>query len=289
MAKYSETRPALRVNRIADAKPHLPQHSISDLAARAVARLREESAARETSSAACACMNSPVAIALATALCEDGSDTADLIVADLIEAGVSVEDVCIEHLAPAARCLGEWWDSDRLPFTEVTIAAARIQSILRRMPCCGARRGAKGLAAAFCAVPGEQHTLGVMMAADLFRRNGWDVSLLVGLDHGEVMSRLESEPRRVIGLSCSGAHSFPALARLMTALRDRLPRARLVLSGQIVADAAALSKLPAPDAVVTTMAEAEAQMARFEAESLVPQRPAMMASGQRRSQAACEA
>jgi methanogenic corrinoid protein MtbC1 len=79
-------------------------------------------------------MQSPMATALATALCDDMTDTADLMVSDLIDAGLSVEEVCLDHLAPAARCLGEWWETDRLPFTEVTMATARIQSMLRRMP-----------------------------------------------------------------------------------------------------------------------------------------------------------
>lgn len=213
------------------------------------------------------CMQSPVATALATALCDDRSDTADLLVEDLIDAGVSVEDVCLEHLAPAARCLGEWWENDRLPFTDVAMATSRIQSMLRRMPVgrvplhsCD-RHGAL-----FCAVPGEQHTLGVMMAADLFRRNGWDVGLMVGLDHAEIMSRIECDDRAVIGLSCSGAHSVAALERLMVAIRTRRPVSRLLLSGQIALDMDALEKLPEPDAIVTTMAEAEHQMSRLEAE-----------------------
>jgi methanogenic corrinoid protein MtbC1 len=87
-------------------------------------------------------MQSPMATALATALCDDKTDIADLMVDDLLEAGVSVEDVCLDHLAPAARCLGEWWENDRLPFTDVTMATARIQSMLRRMP---TRRGARVL------------------------------------------------------------------------------------------------------------------------------------------------
>lgn len=267
VAKYSDTCTPLRVTRVSSVTSSLPQESLSDLAARAMARLREERGVGGISNEARACMKAPVATALATALCDDKSDTADLIVFDMIEAGVPVEDVCLDHLAPAARCLGEWWENDRLPFTEVAMATARIQSLLRRMPA-GRRtarcQGSKG--AVFCAVPGEQHTLGVMMAADLFRRNGWDVSLLVGLDHDEVLARLERDDREVIGLSCSGDHSFAALGRLMSALRRVRPHARLILSGQIAADADKVAQLPAPDAVVTSMQQAEEQMARLEAE-----------------------
>jgi MerR family transcriptional regulator, light-induced transcriptional regulator len=232
-----------------------------------VARLREQSGAGELSEPARTCMQSPLAIALARALCDDATDTADLLVADLVEAGLSVEEICLDHLAPAAKCLGEWWENDRLPFTEVAMATSRIQAILRRMPAGGrGRHRSFHRGAVFCAVPGEQHTLGVMMAADLFRRNGWDVGLLVGLDHAEILGRLERDDRCVIGLSCSGAHSLAALDRLMQALRGMRPDARLILSGQIVLDPAALARLPAPDAIVRSVAEAEAQIAQLDAD-----------------------
>lgn len=267
VAKYSDTRPPLRAKGANSVRSTLSQESLSDLATRAMARLREESRAGGLSREASACMKSPLATALATALCDDGTDEADLIVADLIEAGVPVDDVCLDHLAPAARCLGEWWENDRLPFTDVTMATSRIQAILRRMPAGRKARACNGCkGAVFGAVPGEQHTLGVMMAADLFRRNGWDVSLLIGLDHAEMMARLERDDRHVVGLSCSGDHSLAALEQLMIALRRTRPDVRIILSGQIATDEAAVAKLPAADAVVTNMQEAEDHMARLEAE-----------------------
>ena len=242
----------------------LTSRGLSDLAAQAMARVINNTRAGDLSEEAKACMQSPMATALATALCDDMSDTADLIVSDLMDAGLSVEDVCLDHLAPAARCLGEWWETDRLPFTDVTMATSRIQAILRRLPT--SRKSPRGFGengAVFCAVPGEQHTLGVMMAADLFRRNGWDVGLLLGLEHGEMVERLDRDDRSVIGLSCSGDHSVDALERLMIALRKRRKDARIILSGQIALDAAALRRLPRPDAVVTSMEEAEACMHDF--------------------------
>lgn len=242
----------------------LPARSASglnDLAARALARMCEQTGAGIVSAEAKLCMQFPVATALARALCDDGSDTADLIVADLIDAGLSVEDVCLDHLAPAAQCLGEWWESDRVPFTDVTMASSRIQSMLcrmpalRRMPAASRQKGA-----VFGAVPGEEHTLGVLMAADLFRRQGWDVTLLVGLGHDEMLARLSRDDRPVIGLSCSGSHSVPALRDMITDLRRARPDAEIMVSGGVTGDADALSSLPQPDAIVATVDEAQARM-----------------------------
>jgi len=244
---------------------------LNDLVVRALERLKRESGAGAVSEEARRCMQSPVATALACALCDDASDLADLMVADLIDAGVSVEEVCLDHLAPAARCLGDWWESDRLPFMEVTMATSRIQSLLRRMPANRDGAGAPGeKGAIFCAVPGEQHTLGVMMAADMFRRVGWDVALMVGQSHDEIMDRVRRHDRLVIGLSCSGDHSFAALKRVMTSIRRNRPEAHVMVSGHITAAPARLADLPQPFEVIVDQAAAKQTMQRLQATIAAP-------------------
>ena len=236
----------------------------ADLAARALQRLCQERAAGSVSAATAEALGDPMATALAYALCDDDDFSAQIIIDDLLEAGLSVEDVCLDHLAPAARRLGEWWDTDRLPFTEVTVATARIQSLLRRMPRpCDTRMAPGDKGAVFVAVPGELHTLGVMMAAELFRRGGWDVSLLLGQTHDELISRLARDDRPVIGLSCSGDHSFAALKRLMRALARVRPDAEIMVSGQITGHPERVADLSERHVVVRDTADAARQMQRM--------------------------
>lgn len=242
------------------------QDALDDLARAALARLCAQSRPAAVSRDALSVLGDPLAAAMAFALCDDEDDTANILVDDLLAAGLSIEDLCKDHLAPSARRLGTLWDQDRLPFTEVAMAAARIQSILRRLPAARAvRGGSRGRGGVFAAVPGEMHTLGVMMAADLFRRAGWDVSLLVGLTHDELVARLARDDRPVIGLSCSGDHSYPALRRLLAAIGNARPDAQILLSGRIIADAARIAALPVPIIAVGDMAAAESEMARIEA------------------------
>lgn len=274
-------------------QPHLPQApsdgcagqttDLTDLAQRALARLCAQMQDRAPAHRAHDVLGDPCSAAMAYALCDSDDTAASLLVEDLLDVGLSVEDVCLEHLAPAARRLGDLWDRDRLPFTEVALAAARIQALLRRMPpgrVAPSCHHAKG--AVFAAVPGEQHTLGVMMAADLFRRNGWDVGLMVGLTHDELVSRIARDDRPVIGLSCSGSHSYPALRRLLAALGRMRPSAHILLSGHVVQDADKLADLPAPVTIVADMMAAEAAMKRIEAMLTAPRR----AQSQRRSSSA---
>lgn len=244
----------------------LAEGALSDLARAALSRLCAQTRPGTPSIDAQSVLGDPCAAAMAFALCDADDEAAAILVAELMAAGLSVEELCHEHLAPAARRLGMLWDEDRLPFTEVAMATARIQSILRRMPQGRLMPGrAKGPGAIFAAVPGELHTLGVMMAADLFRRSGWDVSLLVGLTHDELLTRFTRDDRPVIGLSCSGDHSYPALRRLLAAIGNARPDVQVLLSGQIIEDRARIADLPVPVLAVGDLASAQSEMARIEA------------------------
>lgn len=150
--------------------------------------------------------------------------------------GASSETLCLGYLAEAARRLGEWWDSDRVPFQDVTVAAGRICALLRilrleRMtPLPDLRR-----AAIFAAVPGENHTPGITMAADLARDQGWDIEVFVGRSHEDLIHDFDRRTATLIGLSASGRRSLPALIKLIVALRISRPRALILVSGNIAA------------------------------------------------------
>lgn len=222
--------------------------------AKVVANARETQAPNTASKA----MPQPHVTAMAIALAETNHALAEEMVLSLLDAGISVQELCLDHLAPAARELGLWWKQDKLAFTDVTMGAARIQSILRKIPTtCSPYLGQHGHSAIFVAVPGETHTLGVIMAADHFRRLGWDVSLLIGMDHMELCRRIAQDSRTLVVLSCAGRHSMPALRHLVDEVRWQRPDASLIVSGLIAQDDTALAALPAFDGVVQCFGTAE--------------------------------
>ena len=86
--------------------------------------------------------------------------------------------------------------------------------------------------AVFASVPGEQHTLGITMAADLARDRGWDIELFVGMSHDDLSHSLQERQVGLIGLSASGKRSLPALIRLVGALRIGNHGAHILLDWQ---------------------------------------------------------
>jgi methanogenic corrinoid protein MtbC1 len=92
--------------------------------------------------------------------------------------GVPLEAICCDLLAPAARYLGEMWEADLCDFTDVTLGLWRLQQVLRELSdAVPAERAhpVRGLRALLVPAPGEQHTFGLAMVMEFFRRAGWDV------------------------------------------------------------------------------------------------------------------
>lgn len=93
--------------------------------------------------------------------------------------GISVETIYLDLLAPVARYLGELWEQDLCDFTEVTIGLGRLHRVLRELsPAFGqaSDRPTNGRRVLLLPAPGEQHTFGLVMVAEFFRRDGWDVA-----------------------------------------------------------------------------------------------------------------
>ena len=152
---------------------------------------------------------------------------------ELRSVGQSAEAIYLSHLAAAARLLGEWWEEDRIDFNKVTLGTGRIFSIMRGMRhLFEATSITQHKTALFASTPGEDHTLGVRMAADLFRKDGWDITLKVGLDHDALVAEIEQSNIRIIGLSIGGEHSIEALMKLVVALTINCPHASIFVSGQ---------------------------------------------------------
>ena len=99
------------------------------------------------------------------------------------------------------------------------------------------------------------------MAADLFRRNGWDIQLKIGLGHDELVSEVRGSGVVVIGLSASGERSVDALSRLLVALRISNPDASIFLGGNIIAECGNLVDLMDVDGLVPDIRTARTLMA----------------------------
>lgn len=166
----------------------------------------------------------------------------------LQDRGTDLEEIYLVYLSAAAQRLGSKWEDSSLTIAQVTLGTSRIYGVLRALdPIRRGERTPSEKSAVFASVPGDTHVLGVRMAADIFRQRGWDIDLLIGLSHDELIAHLEESTHLIIGLSAGGAKVFAELARLVLAIRLRKPGVRIFVGGRAVAQNADLVAAVSPD------------------------------------------
>lgn len=140
----------------------------------------------------------------------------------LRDEGLGIEAIYLDILAPMARRLGELWISDQCDFARVTVGMLGVQQLMRHFSL--EFRGELGATPSnrrvlLAALPGEQHTFGVAMLAEFFRRDGWDVVDEPPRSLGDLLDRVGGQPFQVVGLSLSHDGGLGALARAIRAIR----------------------------------------------------------------------
>lgn len=185
--------------------------------------------------------------------------------------GCSVETIFLDLLTPAARLLGEFWETDVCDFAYVTIATSRLQQILRELS--GEFEGqkpARDARALVVALPGEQHTFGAAMVQEFLRRDGWQVTIEHPATALDLIDAAKSQPFRLIGLSVSCDTPTDDLAALVKALRRATidSRCRILVGGRFFLKHPELVKQVGADATAS-----DGRLAACQLSSLLDTKP----------------
>ena len=138
--------------------------------------------------------------------------------------GISVEAIYVDLLAPVARHLGELWEEDLCDFTDVAMGLGRLQQILRELSgglAEGGVQSSEGRRILLLPCPGEQHTFGLVMVGEFFRRAGWDVSGGPAEVKLDAASLVQGDRFDVVGLSLAGDTHLAELGQCIRAIRQR--------------------------------------------------------------------
>ncbi|WP_435704656.1 cobalamin B12-binding domain-containing protein [Yoonia sp.] len=203
---------------------------------------------------------------LCVALLSAQDSVADQIIMDARHDGVRVEVIYMGYVAGAARRLGEMWDNDEVSFMQVTLACGKLYRIIRALrhivaPAIIQDRDDRP--AMFTLVPGETHSLGIEMATDIFRREGWDVDMVLGLDHDTLLEQADTRNYKAIVLVAHSQTMIEPLTRLVLALRISHPLSHLVVAGHILDHHPDISDIVGADAVIKDINTAVARLAEM--------------------------
>jgi methanogenic corrinoid protein MtbC1 len=152
--------------------------------------------------------------------------------------GVPLDVIYLELLAPTARHLGEMWEADLCDFTQVTVGLWRLQQVMYDLSPAfqnDAECGGKSRRAMLVPAPGSQHTLGLFMVAEFFRRAGWDVWGEPSATTPDLLAAVRGEWFDVIGISIGAEFQIEGLSTVILGLRQasRNPGVRVMLGGPL--------------------------------------------------------
>ncbi len=190
--------------------------------------------------------------------------------------GVSVEALYCDLLAPVARRLGEWWEDDRCDFATVTVGLGRLQRLMREMsPAFGAEvpHPVNGRRVLLARPPDEQHSFGLSMVGEFFRRAGWEAVSGDGALASDPVALVKREWFDIVGLSIGSDTRAGWAAGCIQAVRraSRNRRVAVLVGGPAIAAFPELVERLGADATAS-----EARDVPALAESLVSSRVKMI-------------
>jgi methanogenic corrinoid protein MtbC1 len=136
--------------------------------------------------------------------------------------GASLEAVCLELLAPAARELGLLWEEDECDFMQVTVGLCRLHHLVRELSPEFRNDHAEHKAERnilLAPVPGDQHTFGITLVAQFLRMAGWEVWHEFPLSSAEILETVRLHWFAVIGLSVGSETRVEEVAAIIRAIR----------------------------------------------------------------------
>ncbi len=154
--------------------------------------------------------------------------------------GATAEELYLGLFSDTARLLGYYWENDRSPFTEVTLALWRLHRLVREISPEFRRDGnvgggSTGLRALLTTAPGEQHSFGLLLVSEWFGRAGW--TILPGpFDTDRDIGRaVAAESVAIVGFSLGSETHLDRLAASIVTVRrkSRNPDIGIMVGGSL--------------------------------------------------------
>lgn len=203
---------------------------------------------------------------------EEDHAVRDCVIA-LKDRGVPMEAIFLDLLSPVARHLGDMWDRDLCSFTEVTAGLGRLQKVLRENSASFGQfknddHSDESRRILLMPCPGEQHTFGLSMVAEIFHRANWDVvTCFLATDAAAEM--VKNDWYDVIGFSLGGETGVAKLKAAIAQVRksSKNPEISVIAGGPVFIKFPEFGDQIQADAIMTDGLQAPAMAAQLVAHS----------------------
>jgi MerR family transcriptional regulator, light-induced transcriptional regulator len=159
----------------------------------------------------------------------------------LRQRGVTPATLYLGVVTEAARILGVLWADDRCDFVQVTLSMGRLQQILRALSepfQMEAVHKANAETVLLVPGPGEQHTFGLLMVGEFFRREGWHLAGGPATSANDAATIVQQRWVDVAGFSIGSLSLVERLTRCIQAVRkaSQNPHLLVMVGGSLVLD-----------------------------------------------------
>lgn len=137
--------------------------------------------------------------------------------------GATLDLVCLQLLAPAARELGLLWEEDECDFMQVTVALCRLHQLLRGLSAefrCEEPERELHRRILLASCPGEQHTFGISVVSQFLQRAGWEVWQEFPATKAQIQELVAKNWFAVVGLSVGSDLRLEEIATIIRAIRS---------------------------------------------------------------------
>lgn len=201
-----------------------------------------------------------------------GDDTGiNQLMASLTEAGWEGNAILTHLIEPTARALGDAWRSDDCSELDLTIGLSMLQlagHAVRQSPTPQVLRQTQ-YSILLATAPGERHSLGTSLLADLFTDAGWQVDMVFPDSNQALANQLAAQQPDAVDIGTSDAvsrqHTLVTMRETIERSRFAAPEQLTVVSvgGRVFTDAAATAQSVGADHARTTVAGASIRIAEL--------------------------
>lgn len=187
---------------------------------------------------------------------------------ELLDRGISAEQLYEQLFAEAARKLGDMWACDDCSFYDVTLGTGRIQRLVREFShqflAENVYPGSTGRLL-LCSAADEQHSLGLAVLAEFFVRDGWDVHVGPGLGSEALLDKVRETDYHIIGFSVAVTSRIAKLQQDIRRVRQvsRNRDIRIMLGGSLITEDPSLAERIGADGYANDAASAIAAARRL--------------------------
>ncbi len=167
------------------------------------------------------------------------SDVAIEVVDEAFDASADIATIHSHVIGPAMKRIGDLWEQNAISVDDEHLATEISHKVAARLfwrSMNGAPQSGKRVVMA--AVQGEQHVLGLRMAADVLELAGYDVAYLgANLPLNSLIHACRTHEPHVLGLTVSMPLSIPTLMWEVGEVRKLAQPPRVIIGGRVAATA----------------------------------------------------